>query len=460
MSLPENRGPPRSKRSRATSYGNQASAPPRAVLNGDSKGLNRHSPLLQTSRWREKVKDRSGTEPIKRFAYVSLFFGNCPDVFVGLMCVGWALTIRHTTKTKHELTLMHARDVPHGYLTALSLFWELLPVAELSFDHLVTEGAKPSLKRLFMKLRVFELIQYSKVFFLDADILVRARLDDVFELEASAGVLYPTKDLAGDGTFYPTKDLVKEGSDDLVSRVNAGALLLEPCLQTFAKVCKKAAELGQDGSQASRCPEEVLLTHYFASECGGLRTLGIRWNLELWRRQQVTKHDIETARIYHFSCSRLKPWWSAWSRNPDNVKEEMLAWAKQRLNDDQLRNDDPHQLLPKATAEWASAFARCYNWVTDVRKVDILAIVRQHCSALEGEAREDIGGLKEDVRCQPWPCTRSDCTYNVDWAACTEDAESCGICHSHHGVYEGSGEFKGVFYCEPCWEDWLYGDTD
>lgn len=454
MGLPENIDPLRSERSRATSYGNQASAPSRAVLKEASIGLNTRSPLLQTSRWREKVIDRSGTEPIKRFAYVSLFFGNCPDVFVGLMCVGWALTIWH--KTKHELTLMHARDVPHRYLAALSLFWKLLPVAELSFDHLVTEGAKPRLKRLFMKLRVFELIQYSKVFFLDADILIRAPLDDVFDLEASAGVLYPHYEdgSAEDGTFYKTKDLVEEWSDDLVSRVNAGALLLEPCLQTFAKVCKKAAVWGQDGSQASRCPEEELLTRYFASECGGLRTLGIRWNLELWRRQQVTKHDIETARIYHFSCSWLKPWWSAWSRNPDNVKQEMRSWAAQSLE------DDPHFLLPKATAEWASAFARCYNWVTDVRKVDILAIVRQHYSALEEEAWDDIGGLKEDVRCQPWPCTRTDCTYNVDWAPCTEDAESCENCHSHHGVYEGSRQFKGVFYCERCWENWLYGDTD
>jgi len=371
-----------------------------------------------------KSRYRSDTEPVELFAYVSLLFGDDRDNFVGLMLTGWALKIWH--KTKHELVLMVAYDVPRPYQTALSQFWKLEPVAELRYDHLVTVDSKPQLKRLFMKLRAFQMIKYSKVFFLDADILIRKQLDDVFKLPAPAGVLYPNhkKQRRLDGGQIQAENLVKKGSDGLVhleSRLNAGALLLKPCLLTFAAVCKKAEDTRDPNPiPASRCPEEELLTRYFASGCEVLYTLGIRWNLELWRRKEVTKEDIESALIFHFSCTWLKPWWSAWSRNHEKVWQEMNEWAAQKAK------DDPYDFLPRATAEWAFAFAKCHQWVSVKKNSSILAIA--------SEAREDIGGPKKK--------TRRACTYEN---------------HSPDDVYweyDGRDKHTGVSYCGQCWKSW------
>jgi len=280
-----------------------------------------------------------------------------------------------------------------------------------------------------MKLRAFEMIQYSKVFFLDADILIRRPLDEVFDLEAPAGVLYPNHSASrrDDGKKIPRKSLVKQ-------RLNAGAWLLEPSRETFAQVCEKAARAWAwpHDIPASCCPEEELLTRYFASIPTSLYSLGIRWNLELWRRRQVTPDDIESAKLFHFSCQRHKPWWSAW-RKKRNVRKEMSSWLKQR------KEPRPHKFLITATEQWASGFKKCHQWVLENKHIDILAIASQ--------VWKYIGGLNPVVRCRPWPCASSGC--------CTYSMESHKKCHSHHGLYEGSGEHIGVFYCEPCWERWL-----
>ena len=167
------------------------------------------------------------------------------------------------------------------------------------------------------------------------------------------------------------------------------------------------------------------MTRYFASGCEVLYTLGIRWNLELWRRQEVTEEDIESALIFHFSCKWLKPWWSAWSRNHEKVRQEIQEWAAQKVE------DDPYGFVPRATAEWASVFAVCNQWVSVKKNSCILAIA--------SEAWEDIGGPKKDDRCR-----------NKLRRTCTYEKHSRDVCW----VYEGRGKHTGVFYCEQCWKSW------
>ena len=289
----------------------------------------------------------------KRFAYVSLFFGDDADIFLGLVSVGWSLRVTH--QTPHELVLMHTSDVPQRFFDILGSFWKLWRVDDLAFDHLVTKGSDKSLKRVFLKLRLFEMIQYAKVLFLDVDILIRKSLDDVFDLPAPAGVLYDGKeDLTKNaGMVLSADDLIDPSTGYLIFRVNAGVLLIEPSQEEFRKICEMGASWGCDGDQASFCPEEELLTRYFASQCSGLRSLHLEWNLEIYRSSHATRCEVETARIFHFSCSQLKPWWTTWTlMTPEAVLALPSDWAEQRF-------DDPHGLLVRATAEWAAAFLKC-----------------------------------------------------------------------------------------------------
>ena len=340
----------------------------------------------------------------KGFAYVSLFFGGHPDIFLGLVSVGWSLKDRHATQ--HDLVLMHTSDVPRRFLDILAKFWKLRLVHELPFDHLVTKGSRESLKRLFLKLRSFQLTQYRKVLFLDVDILIRGSLDELFNYHAPAGVLYDWKDVLTEnaGKVLTGADLLDPATGELTCRVNAGVLLVVPDSDQFEKICAMAASWGCDGDKASCCPEEELLTRYFAAQDIGLTSLDLRWNLEMHRAWQVTKRDTDQAIILHFSCSAWKPFWTTWNlRPPWIVFEESCAWAKKQEFDDQ------YEFLASSTVEWYEVFMKC-------------------CEQCLGKGIDVLG---------------------VAW-----DKDPCRECHKHPGIYEGRGSFTNRFYCVLCWEKW------
>ena len=357
---------------------------------------------------------------VKRCAYVSLFFGDDPDIFLGLVSNGWSLRVTH--QTPHDLVLMHTSDVPQQFLDILGSFWKLCRVDDLAFDHLVTKGSRESLKRLFLKLRLFELIQYAKVLFLDVDILIRKSLDDVFDVPAPAGVLYDGKDdlTENAGMVLAADDLIDPATEELIFRVNAGVLLIEPCREEFRRICEMGASWGCDGDQASFCPEEELLTRYFASQCSGLRSLHLEWNLEIYRSSQATRCDVEVARIFHFSCRRLKPWWTTWTlMTPEAVLALPSAWAEHCFN-------DPHGLLVRATAEWASAFLKCReSLLGEDMAIDVVRVAWPEVSESYWSSVQDL----------------------VNDVVCSE-------CGEHPGIYEGRRCFTNCFYCEWCWETW------
>lgn len=304
------------------------------------------------------------------YAYVSLFFGNRDDVFQGLMVLGFSLRVRKETKTNHALILLHAADVPSHFLAALRRFWELKPVEEINLEpNCFIPGMQSDRRRLLLKLHALELTMFTKVLFLDADLLVKCSLDALFDLEAPAGVEVNCEEVPLPiGTKIPSNRLLDEKSGRLISRINAGVLLLRPDLDAFKKLVEDALV---GGCCYSYCPEEDLMTRFWLEKW---TSLGLQNNLEMWRCYMVSAHIVSSAAIYHFSTRWAKPNWTTFY---SNEPVEFFHMTKKWMQASQW--EDPNDLLAKATFEWVKALHECSK------------LVAPNGGACRDEARQDCG---------------------------------------------------------------------
>uniref|UniRef100_A0A7S1F6V0 Hexosyltransferase n=1 Tax=Noctiluca scintillans TaxID=2966 RepID=A0A7S1F6V0_NOCSC len=292
-------------------------------------------------------------ERLSRFAYVCLFFGDRVDVFAGLMVIGHSLRVRFASP--HELVLLYTSDVPVHFLAALGTLFTLRPVDDVPFGgHAIWHSTRPELWRTCVKLRSMELTMFSKVLFLDSDVLVRRPLDDLFELPTPAGVEVNSEDPVGPlplGSRIPSNRLLDPETGALRARVNAGVLLLTPDPAVFEQLAAKAL--------VAKCcdsfnPEEDLLTRHWA---GAWTSLGLHHNHEMWRMNATSAEAASAAAVLHFSTRWAKPHWAAWHQvSDDEAFEVTKVWLKCACW------SDPHDLFATATKEWAGAFRDCKQW--------------------------------------------------------------------------------------------------
>jgi len=287
------------------------------------------------------------------FAYVSLFFGECTDVFAGLMVTGYSLRVQF--QTSHALVLLHTSDVPDRFLRALRELYTLRLVEDVPFggSH-ISRSSRPELWRTFGKLRAMELTEFSKILFLDADLLVRRSLDALFEIATPAGVEVNSEDPHGAPVqgFKIPRERLMSADGVLRARVNAGVLLLSPSHEAFEQLAEKAL-LGTCCD--SCCPEEDLLTRHWAHS--PWKSLGAEHNFEMWRMYSAPAGAAESAAIFHFSARWAKPYWAAFENCSD---QEAFLQTKEWV--DNAFKWDPHNLFPTATVEWLRAFRTCAVW--------------------------------------------------------------------------------------------------
>jgi len=262
---------------------------------------------------------------------------------------------RSLRSSRHERVLLHTEDVPPEMLALLSEDFQLRRVEPLATEpSRVFEGSR-HLSRVFLKLRTLELEEFEKVLFLDADLLVRRPLDELFGLQAPAGVevnaAWDAETVTPMGQRVDPARLVDPNTGALCSRINAGVLLLRPDRQTFDALLREAAQPGPDGASCN--PEEDLLTRFFAKEW---TSLGLRNNLELWRWYAVAPEDVQEAAVFHFSGREHKPL-RYWLWTEDDFTEGSVEWAKYRWGFPEARRSWLW-LLAAAQFEWAEAALR------------------------------------------------------------------------------------------------------
>ena len=129
------------------------------------------------------------TEP-KPNAYVSLIMLNHSYMY-GMMTMAKSLRL---SGTKHKIVCMATRDIYDIYKNVLEIFYDdVIPIAYIRYDNCALKSSKQETiygtwkDFACIKWTCLSLLQYNKICFLDADLIITKNIDHLFELQSPAG---------------------------------------------------------------------------------------------------------------------------------------------------------------------------------------------------------------------------------------------------------------------------------
>lgn len=225
--------------------------------------------------------------------------------------------------------------------------------------------------KIYSKLSVFRLVEYEKVIFIDADILLLGNIDELFRIDSDFAA-------APDHGFSRNSD-----------RLNSGLFLLKPSMKTFDDMMEKFSEVGSyDGS------DQGFLNQYFED-----RWLSLDPSFNTLKRVfEVDRDgfDLKKIKVLHFVGK--KPWQFDVEENrkykelnmlwynycpADILAEYLLAdfcsWIEREENRRQSKEEEVDRQLSDLKG--------------DVRKLEAEAVVRsQECEQLH----KDLRRVKEE----------------------------------------------------------------
>jgi len=257
----------------------------------------------------------SSKERKKSVAYTTLLYGDNVAYLLGTLVLGQNLK-KYST---HDRVLMYTFDVPQIFLDVLSTYWILRKVDYiygsrwLFYDY---EGSR--FHKVFTKLRVFSLTEYSKVLMLDNDMLIRQSIEDLFELEAPAAMrrhggsaqpAHGERFLADECWRGPWET---GGTQNL--GINAGTMLLEPDEYVHKRMMEEV-EMNHIEHQGTYGPEQDYISRFYTTfgRTGGIAHIGCEYNYQLLLDNDYTSNHYKSLekkdiKICHFSGNASKPW--------------------------------------------------------------------------------------------------------------------------------------------------------
>merc|ERR1740123_1064557 len=161
-------------------------------------------------------------------AFVVALWGSSPEYVLGAMVLAWSL---RCTRTRHDLVMVHTNDVSDAALDLLRRAgWNTREIQHVSASESLSNDGCSTLRfaNVFTKLRVLELVEYSKILMMDIDLLVCENIDDLFDLEAPAAMVRGPE--------------VRYEHGGQASGINAGVMLLRPDKWTFEQMVSEVLD--------------------------------------------------------------------------------------------------------------------------------------------------------------------------------------------------------------------------
>lgn len=257
-----------------------------------------------------------------RCAYVITLWGSSPEYVLGAMVLGWSL---RRTQTPHDMVVVHTSDVSSAALDLLQqVGWIPREVEHIdATTRLAQEGCENMrFAKVFTKLRVLELVEYSKILMLDIDLLVRENVDHLFDVQAPAAMVRgPEVRYEHGGRVYGRYFFCGSRDDRYswgqASGINAGVMLLQPDAEVFQQMLLEVRDSNHPEHIRGNGPEQDYLSRFYTSDW---HHLSVAYNFQLHhmyfalspaydgiadRTKFILNSDL--IKIIHYS-SEPKPW--------------------------------------------------------------------------------------------------------------------------------------------------------
>mmetsp|Transcript_154168 Transcript_154168/g.494183 ORF Transcript_154168/g.494183 Transcript_154168/m.494183 type:complete len:1145 (+) Transcript_154168:1368-4802(+) len=248
----------------------------------------------------EEISDDEGDESEKvAMKTLQSFQGIIADALL----LGY--TLQKHCRTQRRILLVTGDLSPICGHQLLSYFWEIRKVEHVKVHPDFLMKCEGRFSRVFTKLRCFELEEFRKIVFMDLDLLVRHKLDLLFNAEAPAACFRGNFDAASghrrESISFWDRDGNRQGG------INAGVMVLEPSRDDFEEMHRKLIRGGLDPDKASTCPEQDFLTQFFCQR--GWNKLDLNYNFQLHQLGYIRNEDMSIERrmafehlaVLHFS---------------------------------------------------------------------------------------------------------------------------------------------------------------
>mmetsp|Transcript_100640 Transcript_100640/g.217276 ORF Transcript_100640/g.217276 Transcript_100640/m.217276 type:complete len:470 (+) Transcript_100640:78-1487(+) len=355
----------------------------------------------------------------------------CPGSDFVLLCAGrwWR---DHATRGVLQRVFSHVQHVPLIHA----------PEATWALRH----------EYVFSKIQALRL-PYRQLVFLDIDLVLRGDLSPLFEVPAPAGLYH--------GDYAEGRDpvhgqlIVKDEHRPWC--VNAGVLRLDP-LPSHEERCEDVnamlAEI-QGITFKTSLPEQ----YYLVERLKGWRHLCSDWNMEVgtlfadpgftWPREAArskaraargqlwANQSLDEVRVFHFSGTRLQPWWYI-DLSPQEAYDDAAT---------QWNHRDPRRLVATALFEWRLALQEvegcAASWAPEESEAFAAVVDRLRWRAADSRRRA------------VWPCPNA-----VKSEA--HGRELCEGCKQWHP--EDAGRWllgwEGWWLCSDCIVGYIFSDKE
>ncbi|KAH6820068.1 galactinol synthase 2 [Perilla frutescens var. hirtella] len=241
--------------------------------------------------------------PAATHAYVT-FLGGDGDYVKGV--VGLAKGLRKVGAA-FPLVVAVLPDVPAEHRRLLVEQGCLLREIEAVFPPPAAAGSEsPYVRSYFVlnycKLRLWELVEYEKMIYMDADIQVFDNIDHLFDLPS--GYLYGVVDCLCEMYGQPCSEKLrwpKELGPEPSFYLNGGMFMLEPNLTTYHQLINTLAV-----TPPTPFAEQDFLNMFFRDNMKPLPPIYNLLVAMLWRHPEAV--NVEEAKVVHYCVAGSKPW--------------------------------------------------------------------------------------------------------------------------------------------------------
>ena len=261
-----------------------------------------------------------------QFAYVINLWGSSASYVLGALVLGHSI---RRTKTRHALVCLHTDDVPPHFLALLAKVWDCRCVGHVESTWKLSVN-EPRFEKVFTKLRGMSLTEFEKILVLDIDMLVRANVDELFELMPPAAMKrgmnngrtpYKHGDTIDARCFFQGKDSDGTGwSWGVGTGINAGTMLWQPDTRVLRLMLEELCEPNHPSHICGAGPEQDYLSRYWAD--APWSHIGVEYNFQLHHMFNALNPDVaeqaervallltpEKIKIVHYSgAPEAKPW--------------------------------------------------------------------------------------------------------------------------------------------------------